>query len=224
AEPLTEPRGYRLPECVRHHYEQAEQWPAGLLVLGDAFCSFDPIYGQGMTVAAIEAETLANCLREQQDQAQPGFERLVHQRMQDAIYPAWWRSAIEDLRWPGVTHSGSESLKGVPLLHRYFDLCLKLSTRQIVKQMQTGDFNPLFMNYFMMNWLFISPREVINADMLAALLETVTPEEKQALLAELFEEYGHDNIEAILDEVVPAFSFTFGGPLDFTPDEGAVAS
>ncbi|MBO0780223.1 MAG: FAD-dependent oxidoreductase, partial [Ktedonobacteraceae bacterium] len=43
AEPLTEPRGYRLPECVRHHYEQAEQWPAGLLVLGDAFCSFDPI-------------------------------------------------------------------------------------------------------------------------------------------------------------------------------------
>ena len=224
AEPLTEPRGYRLPECIRRHYEQMEQWPAGLLVLGDAFCYFDPIYGQGMTVAAIEVDTLATCLHEQQGQLQPGFERRILQRMQDATYPAWWRSAIEDLRWPGVTHSGPEPLKDLPLLHKYFDLCMKLSTRQIVKQMQTGDFNPLYMNYFLMNWLFISPRDVVNASMLSTLLETVTPTEKQAILTDLFQGYDQRNIEAVLDEVVPHFAFDFGGGADFFAGEEALAS
>src|ERR1700753_3309935 len=114
-----------------------------------------------MTVAAIEAETLAAALHEQQTQSQPDFERHVLQQMQDAIHPAWWRSTIEDLRWPGVTHRGPEPLKDVKLLHKYFDLCIKQSTQQLIKQMQAGEFNPLFMSYFLMNWLFISPRDVI---------------------------------------------------------------
>ena len=210
AEPLTEPRGYRLPECVRHHYEQMERWPAGLLVLGDAFCSFDPIYGQGMTVAAIETNTLATCLCE--EQGQPGFERRTLKLMQDAIYPAWWRSTIEDLRWPGVTYSGPAPLKDVPLLHKYFDLCLKQSTLKLIQLMQKGQFNPLFMNYFLMNWLFISPRSVINASMLDSLLEGETPAEKQAILLELFEGYDQQNIDAVLAEAVPDFSLSFGEP------------
>jgi 2-polyprenyl-6-methoxyphenol hydroxylase-like FAD-dependent oxidoreductase len=210
AEPLTEPRGYRLPECVRHHYERMEQWPAGLLVLGDAFCCFDPIYGQGITVAAIEADTLATCLHEAQ--GQPGFERRTLKLMQEAIYPAWWRSTIEDLRWPGVIYSGPEPLKDIPLLHKYFDLCLKQSTLKLVQLMQKGEFNPLYMNYFLMNWLFISPRSVINASMLDSLLEGETPAKKQAILTELFDGYDQQNIAAILAEAVPEFSLSFGEP------------
>lgn len=224
AEPLTEPRGFRLPECVRHHYERMEQWPAGLLVLGDAFCYFDPVYGQGMTLAAIEAETIATCFREAQGQPQPGFERHVLQQMQEAIYPAWWRSAIEDLLWPGVTHSGPEPLKGVPLLHKYFELCLKKSTQKLESSQQKGEFNPLFFKYFMMNWLFISPREVINADMLDTLLEDETPSEKQAILAELFQGYEHRPIDEVLDEVVPNFSFTFNMQSMLPPDVEAQES
>jgi 2-polyprenyl-6-methoxyphenol hydroxylase-like FAD-dependent oxidoreductase len=226
AEPLTEPRGYRLAECIRHHYEQMEQWPAGLLVLGDAFCYFDPVYGQGMTLAAIEADTLATCLREEQGQFQSGFELRVLQRMQEAIYPAWWRSAIEDLRWPGVVHSGPEPLKNVALLHRYFDLCLKQSTRKIVQQMQTGNFNPQSMSYFMMNWLFVSPRDVINTDMLAYLLEEETPEEKQAALDTLFEGYDQRNSAALLDEIVPSFTcaFSFSAQAPSSGEEGLLTS
>ncbi|QNV57061.1 Putative epoxidase LasC [Paenibacillus polymyxa E681] len=107
-EPINVPRGYRTPESVRQHFEQMEDWPSGLLVAGDAFCNFDPIHGQGMTVAAIEAEMLDICLSEQRHTSQPNFERKVLQRMQEAIEPAWWLSSVADLRWNGVTHVGAE--------------------------------------------------------------------------------------------------------------------
>jgi len=207
AEPLTEPRGFRLPVCLRHHYEQMKRWPAGLLVLGDALCFFDPIYGQGMTLAAIEVETLATCLQEHK--GQPNFEQYVLQRMQDAIAPAWWRSTIEDLRWPGVTHIGPEPLKGVKLLHKYFDLCLRISTQQLNSLAQEGKFEPQYMSYFLMNWLFISPRDVVNPRMLEMYLQHVSPAEKEAILADLREGYNQD-LETLLDEAVPPFAFDFG--------------
>ncbi|MBO3089827.1 FAD-dependent oxidoreductase [Cellulomonas dongxiuzhuiae] len=42
----------------RHRYDRVTGWPDGLLVVGDALCAFDPVYGQGMTVAALEALAL----------------------------------------------------------------------------------------------------------------------------------------------------------------------
>ncbi len=68
------------------------------------------------------------------------------------------------------------------------------------------------MNYFLMNWLFIFPRSVINASMLGSLLEGETPAEKQAILAELFDGYDQQNINAVLAEAVPDFSLSFGEP------------
>ncbi|GHO92821.1 hypothetical protein KSF_028690 [Reticulibacter mediterranei] len=89
AEPVTQPRGYRILECLRQHYEQMERWPSGLLVMGDAFCNVDPIYGQGMSMAAIEAEMLGTCLREQRELPQLDFEHRFFQCIQGAIEAAW---------------------------------------------------------------------------------------------------------------------------------------
>ena len=47
----------------RHHYERVRDWPPGLLVVGDALCAFNPVYGQGVTVAACEALVLRDALR-----------------------------------------------------------------------------------------------------------------------------------------------------------------
>jgi 2-polyprenyl-6-methoxyphenol hydroxylase-like FAD-dependent oxidoreductase len=64
-------RAYPIGEAVTYHhaaaiwrrYDQMAEFPSGLLVIGDALCSLDPTYGQGMTIAALEALTLRDCLR-----------------------------------------------------------------------------------------------------------------------------------------------------------------
>jgi 2-polyprenyl-6-methoxyphenol hydroxylase-like FAD-dependent oxidoreductase len=75
AEPLCEPRRFRVSASVRRRYERLTRQPDGYLVLGDALCAFNPVYGQGMTVAAVEAEVLRDILHQSHDNVPRRFYR-----------------------------------------------------------------------------------------------------------------------------------------------------
>ncbi|HTK09870.1 MAG TPA: FAD-dependent monooxygenase [Ktedonobacteraceae bacterium] len=125
ARPLTPIRGYRIRENHIRHYEQLTRWPAGLLVIGDAICALNPIRGQGMALSAMEALTLNQCFAEQQKAPRPEFERHVQQQLHKTITDPWRFTLAEDMRWPGVTHSGAPLPLGFRLWQRYIDLVLR---------------------------------------------------------------------------------------------------
>ena len=105
AVPLDDPVAFRFPASVRHHYERLARSPAGLLAMGDAVCSFNPIYGQGMSVAALEALTLRRHLER-------GIEPQPHRWYRDVasvVDVPWDMSAGGDLIFPGVP--GHRTLK-----------------------------------------------------------------------------------------------------------------
>jgi hypothetical protein len=83
---------------VWRHYERLTRFPAGLLVMADAVCSFNPLYAQGMTVAALESLTLRRHLREGSIPEPSAFFRDIGR---DIANP-WAFSAGADLGYPGV--------------------------------------------------------------------------------------------------------------------------
>ena len=112
AEPLDDPVPFRFPASVRHRYERLDRFPDGLLVMGDAVCSFNPIYGQGMSVAALEALTLRRHL---QRGAEPQPRRFFRDLARVVDVP--WDIAVGgDLAVPGV--QGRRTLK-VRLVNAY---------------------------------------------------------------------------------------------------------
>jgi 2-polyprenyl-6-methoxyphenol hydroxylase-like FAD-dependent oxidoreductase len=112
AEPLDDPVGFRFPASVRRRYERLRRFPDGLLVVGDAVASFNPVYGQGMSVAALEALALRRHLER-------GVEPQPHRFFQDVarvVDVPWDMSAGGDLAFPGV--HGRRTLK-VRLISAY---------------------------------------------------------------------------------------------------------
>jgi flavin-dependent dehydrogenase len=75
ARPLSRITSYRFPAYQRRLYEDMRNFPKGFLVIGDALCHFNPIYGQGMSVAALEAEALEESLPKGLDDLASRFYR-----------------------------------------------------------------------------------------------------------------------------------------------------
>ncbi|MEO3809068.1 FAD-dependent monooxygenase [Sphaerisporangium sp. B11E5] len=108
AEPVGEALVIRFPASRRRRYERLGRFPEGYLVLGDALCSFNPIYAQGMAVTAIEARLLGESLRA------AGPSRLAEDffaRVTPVVDAAWDTAVGGDLKHPGIEGERSPGLE-----------------------------------------------------------------------------------------------------------------
>jgi len=124
ARPLTPIRGYRTPVNHLRHFERMERRPRGFIVMGDAVCAFNPIYGQGMTVAALEALDLQAELESQKRRPTGDFERRFQKRVAKTVAAPWSIATGEDLRWEGVRLEGTTH-RDNPVIRRYMNLLLE---------------------------------------------------------------------------------------------------
>ena len=131
AEPVTAIRSFRGTTGRVWHYERMRHWPERFVVLGDAVCTFNPIYGQGMSTVAVAAETLDACLRDQRRRNRAGnlhgLARRFQRRLARRNANPWMLSTGEDLRFPTTT--GMAVSVTTRMQHRYLDRVMAAATQ-----------------------------------------------------------------------------------------------
>jgi 2-polyprenyl-6-methoxyphenol hydroxylase-like FAD-dependent oxidoreductase len=116
-EPLGPVLQHRMPSSQWRRYDKMRRFPDGLLACGDAICSFNPIYGQGMSVAALDAVALRDCLR----RGVTDLPRRYFRAAAKVIGVAWQTGATSDLAFPEVEGRRTLSMRAT---HRLVDSVL----------------------------------------------------------------------------------------------------
>ncbi|OBI29756.1 NAD(P)/FAD-dependent oxidoreductase [Mycobacterium sp. E2238] len=92
AEPIGEVSTQRYPTSVWRCYHKLTRFPKGLVVMGDALCSLNPVYGQGMTSSALQAAVLRTCLTDGNEELGFRFFRTSARKLS----PMWWANRFFD--------------------------------------------------------------------------------------------------------------------------------
>jgi len=121
AEPLSEIQTLRFPAARWTHFERLRRFPAGLLPVGDTVCSFDPVFGQGMSVAARGARLLAAHVARDPRAENP---RPYLHALARIVAAPWLLTSSEDLRYEQV--EGRRPL-WLPWLQRYTHKVFRLT-------------------------------------------------------------------------------------------------
>jgi 2-polyprenyl-6-methoxyphenol hydroxylase-like FAD-dependent oxidoreductase len=109
AERIDQISHFRFPTSVLRHYERLPSFPEHFLVLGDAISSFNPVYGQGMSSAALQARALGRLLEEQSNSPQrlEGLAAAFFPRAAEVINAPWTLAANLDFAYPQTTGTRS---------------------------------------------------------------------------------------------------------------------
>jgi 2-polyprenyl-6-methoxyphenol hydroxylase-like FAD-dependent oxidoreductase len=148
-EPLGPVVEHRMPSSQWRRYDKMRRLPDGLVVCGDAMCSFNPIYGQGMAVAALDAVALRDCLR----RGVTDLPRRYFRAAAKAIAVAWQIGATDDLAIPGVEGRRTSSMR---VTSRLVDLVLTACESDAVVATQ----------FFKVAWLIDSPIRLLHPSFL----------------------------------------------------------
>jgi 2-polyprenyl-6-methoxyphenol hydroxylase-like FAD-dependent oxidoreductase len=128
AEPVSPIFGYRNTDNRRRHFERLGRWPERFVVVGDASCTFNPIYAQGMTVTAMTAVALDRHLagqRRRSGAGPAGRARRFQRQVAKASAGAWTMATTEDLRYPWT--EGARPDLPTRVMHRYADRVLEVA-------------------------------------------------------------------------------------------------
>lgn len=123
-EPAGEALTYSFPASRWRHWEDRTPRPEGLVIIGDAVCSFNPVYGQGMSSAALQADRLRSLLDS------GGTSDLAHRSataFAKVVASPWAQSTGTDLRFPGQPR---KPLVG-RLVDRYIDRSAVVATSDV---------------------------------------------------------------------------------------------
>ena len=119
-QPLTELSVVHYPTSRRRYFEELSELPGGYLALGDAICSFNPIYGQGMTCAALEAVALGRLLDDTVGSDAAGLDsqlsRRYYQQAARIVATPWQFATGGDFSYP---ETGGERPRGIRLKNAY---------------------------------------------------------------------------------------------------------
>jgi 2-polyprenyl-6-methoxyphenol hydroxylase-like FAD-dependent oxidoreductase len=123
AKPISNIYGYREDGSRLYHYEKIKKWPKNFIVLGDAVSAFNPIYAQGVTVAAIQSKILDNLLREYkinnaEAALKKGFEKKFQGEIAKLNSLPWLLGTSEDLRW-STTEANKKMNPFTKIIQRY---------------------------------------------------------------------------------------------------------
>jgi 2-polyprenyl-6-methoxyphenol hydroxylase-like FAD-dependent oxidoreductase len=104
AEQITDFYQHRFPTSVQRHYERLSAFPEGFVVLGDAICSFNPVYGQGMSSAMLQVQALQSLLNERVAKGDGSplakLATAFYPRAADVIATPWILASAFDFAFP----------------------------------------------------------------------------------------------------------------------------
>lgn len=117
ANALSELKTYKVLKQVRRRMDKLRAPTEGLLVMGDAFCRFDPVFGQGMTAACLEAHVLQQMARTARHKiGSPRFNQRLYKKFMRKLFPLWLMVLAEDFRY---TKTKGTKPFGLRVLQKY---------------------------------------------------------------------------------------------------------
>ncbi len=133
AEPLSPIKTHRGTENRLRRFDLIKKIPDNFVALGDSVCAFNPVYGQGMTIAAMAVMTLKETLSEWRyrgDHGWHGFSRRFQRKLAKVNKAPWLMATGEDFRYHEA-EGGSPTLM-TNFMHKYMDQVVQLATHDIV--------------------------------------------------------------------------------------------
>jgi 2-polyprenyl-6-methoxyphenol hydroxylase-like FAD-dependent oxidoreductase len=129
AQPISGIRGFRGTRNQRRHFESLARRPERFVVIGDAACAFNPVYGQGMSATANTALALMETLSEHAGAASlddlTGLAARVQRKVAAASQAAWIIATGADVRYP--TTEGRQPAFADRVMHAYLDRVIEVS-------------------------------------------------------------------------------------------------